>query len=283
MLWVPQKGIWRLEHNLGAVGTTTPGTSVTTGAAASTKGTPVQLIAATAFDAYWITILASNYGLAATTSQGCLDILTGAATEEVLIPDLLMGFCGGGSVLGEAHKRWDFPLYIPAGSRIAARVAGDRTTTAMRVGVMLYGGSGVPPFRVGSKVTTYGITTVPAGTDVAAGYSAAEGAWVQIAAATSEDHFAFLPSFHPTDGDTTFSGVKTVYLDLGIGAATEELMLGVEQSYIYRMGSGELCEGPWVSMPCFQDVPSGTRLVARCSYSGATDTGEPDVAIHAVS
>jgi len=283
MLWVPQKGILRVQHNLGGVGTQTPGTSVTTGAAAATKGTAVQLIAATSFDAYWITVMASNYGLAATTAQGCLDILIGAATEEVLIPNLLMGFCGGSSVLGEGYKQWNFPLYIPAGSRLAAQAAGDRLSTAFYVGVILYGGSGYPPFRVGSKVTTYGITTVPAGTDVAAGYSGGEGAWVQIAATTSEDHFAFHPSFHPTDGDTTLTPSKVCFIDMGIGTVTEELMGGYEQSFIYRYGSGELCDGPLQGFPVFQDVPSGTRLVARISMSGATDTGEPDVAIHAVS
>ncbi len=278
MLWVPQKGIQRLEHNLGNVGTLTPGSVVTTGGASNTKGTPVELIASTAFDAYWITITASNYAAAATTSQGCLDILIGASTEEVLIPNLLMGFCGS-----LAPKRWDFPLYIPAGSRIAAQAAGDRTTTTLTVGVVLRGGDGTPHHRVGRKVTTYGITTVPAGTDVAAGYSGAEGAWVQITGSTSEDHFAFCPSFHPTDGDTTLTPAKVVYMDLGLGAATEELMLGVQQNFVFLYDTNENCYGPYDAQPIFQDVKSGTRLTARLSMSGATDTGEPDCAIHAVS
>lgn len=287
MLWVPQKGILRMQHNLAGVGTTSLGTSVTTGSGSSTKGTAVQLISSTNFDAYWVQIIAANYGLAATTAQGCLDILIGAATEEVLIPDLLMGFCGGGTVLGETFKKWSFPLYIPAGQRIAAQAAGDRTSTAFRVGIILYGGNGYPPFRVGTKVTTYGITTVPAGTDVAAGYSGAEGSWVQIVGSTTEDHFAFFPSFHPTDGDTTLTPIKNVFLDMAVGAAAAEKMLGgsadSENSFIFRYGTGELCEGPIQQFPIFQDVPSGSRLSARLSMSGATDTGEPDVAIHAVS
>lgn len=286
MLWVPKKGILRTEHNWGNTppGFGTIGTSVTTGASSSTKGSPAELIASTAFDAYWIKIWALNYGVAATTSQGCLDILAGAATEEVIIPDLLMGFCGHASAsTGFGAKTWEFPLYIPAGTRLAARAAGDRTSTAFRVGIQIWGGDGSPPFRVGRKVTTYGITTVPAGTDVAAGYSAAEGNWVQIAASTSEDHFAFVPSFHPTDGDTTLTPSKVQYIDLGVGAATEELMLGVQQSFVFMYDTNELCGGPYNPMPAFQDVPSGTRLTARISMSGATDTGEPDMAIHAVS
>ena len=283
MLWVPQKGILHVQHNFGNVGTITPATSVTTGAASSTKGTPAEIFASTNFDAYWITVIAMQLSVAATTSQGCLDILIGPATEEVLIPNLLVGFCGNLAGANCGPKRWDFPLYIPAGTRIAAQAASDRVSVAMRVGVILRGGDGCPPFRVGRKVTTYGITTVPAGTDVAAGYSGAEGAWVEIAASTSEDHFAFSPSFHPTDGDTTLTPIKTVYMDMGVGAATEELMLGVEQSYIFRYDTSEACEGPFDSIPVFQDVPSGTRLVARLSMSGATDTGEPDCAIHAVS
>ena len=287
MLWVPQKGIVRVEHSFGGTSSTTPGTSVTTGGAAATKGTAVQLIASTSFDAYWIRVVATSYGLSATTSRGCLDILIGAATEEVLIPNLLMGFCGGagsGTTTGCGAKTWEFPLYIPAGTRIAAQVAGDRTTTAMRVGVFLYGGNGYPPFRVGSKVTTYGIGTVPAATSVTPGASGAEGAWTQIAASTSEDHFAFVPSLQPPTGDTTLTPIKWTFLDMGIGAATEEALVGAEQSYMFRVDSGELMEGPVNSFPCFQDVPSGTRLAARLSSGGALDTvATQEVAIHAVS
>lgn len=287
MLWVPQKGIVRVEHNIGTVGRSTPGTSVTTGGTASTKGTAAELIASTSFDAYWIKIVASNYGVSATTSRCCLDILLGAATERVAIPNLLAGFCGGagsGTTPGCGPKVWEFPLYIPAGTRIAAQAAGDRTSTALRVAVFLYGGNGYPPFRVGQKVTTYGIGTVPAGTSVTPGASGAEGSWTQISAGTSENHFAFVPSMQPPTGDTTLTPIKYTFMDMGIGAATEEAMLGAEQSYLFRVDSGELAEGPHNSWPCFQDVPSGTRLVARLSASGALDTvATQEVAIHAVS
>jgi hypothetical protein len=278
MLWVPQKGPLLVQHNFGAVGTATPGTSCSTGGSASTKGTAVEIFSSTNFDAYWVTVIASQYGTAGAAAEGCLDILVGAATEEVLIPNLLMGYCGGStSTAGQGAKRWDFPLYIPAGQRIAAQVAGARTSTAMRVGLFLYGGNGYPPFRVGSKVTTYGIGTVPNGTAITPGASGAEGAYAQITAATSEDHFALVPSFQvATDGTTS---LLHQMVDIGIGAATEEQ---IAESYWFATDTNEKMCGPINSMPCFQDIPSGTRLAMRASNSGANDAAYQG-AIHAVS
>lgn len=279
MLWVPKKGVLRVEHNLGAVGTLTPGTSCTTGAASSTKGTPAQIFAATAFDAYWVEIFATNYAVNAGASQGAMDILIGAATEEVLIPNLLMGYCGLFAVATSGGwKQWKFPLYIPAGSRIAVQAAGIRLSTAFFVQMMLYGGDGMPPFRVGSKVTTYGMGTVPDGTTIVPGASAAEGSWTQMTAATTEDHFAFFPSFQ-ISGDTS-TLARGYALDIGVGAATEEM---IGEGYTYHVDAGEVVNGPYgVTMPAFADVPSGSRLVMRVSGSGTLDTTYNGV-LHAVS
>jgi hypothetical protein len=117
------------------------------------------------------------------------------------------------------------------------------------------------------------------------GYSGGEAsAWQQIAASTTRDHFAFVPSFQPCGGDTTLTPVKNCYVDLGLGsAAAEDFIGGAEQSYLYRYDTTEFCEGPWNSYPTFADVPSGTRLAMRVSMSGATDATNPECAIHCVS
>lgn len=277
MLWTPQKGVVRVQTNTGAVGTATPGTSVTTGASASTKGTPAELIASTSFDAYWIKICASNYGLAATASQGSMDLLIGSATESVLIPDLLMGYCGSIVAAGKGPKCWEFPLYIPAGSRLSVQAAGARTSTAFRVQIYLYGGNGYPAWPVGTKVTTYGMGTVPAGTTITPGASGAVGSWAQITASTTEDHCAFVPSFQMT-GDTT-TNLRLLTVEMGVGAATEEL---ISPPYWFGCDSGEYMDGPYNCCPTMRDVPSGTRLVMRASNSSTNDGGYNGV-IHAVS
>jgi hypothetical protein len=277
MLWVPKKGVLRKEDNLGSVGSATPGTSVTTGAASGTKGTTTQLIASTSFDAYWLRVTANSVGLSATGSDCALDILIGAATEDLLIPNLLAGGAGGDTGSNFAGwKVWDFPLYIPAGSRLSAAAASLRLSAAIRVGVQLIGGDGYPPWRVGSKVTTYGMGTVPNGTAITPGASGAEGTFTQLTAATSEDHFAFVPSFQCTN-DTTMNN-RYLQVDLGIGAATEE-QIG---TWWFGTNAAEAVAGPFDSMPAYQDVPSGTRLAMRASNSGVNDAGYDGV-VHAVS
>lgn len=277
MLFIPQKGRWLTQHNLGTVGTVTPGTSLTTGGASSTKGTPVEIFASTNFDVCAVEIFAHSYFSNGADSRGCLDILIGTATESVLIPNLLMGACGSIAATDPGPKSWMFPLFIPAGSRIAAQVAGARISTAMYVWMRLYGGLISPPWRVGGKVETYGVGTVPNGTTITPGASGAEGAWTEITASSSRDHFCLVPSMQ-FSADTTTSS-RGLMLDIGVGAATEE---EVAQSFFYITSGSENMAGPFGGhLPHCVDVPSGSRLVMRVSSSGTVDGTQ--VALHGVS
>ena len=276
MLWVPQKGKLRIEHTFGTA--STGSITATTGASASTKGSVAEIIASTSFDSYMIAIMASQYGASATASEGALDILVGAATERVLIPNLLMGYCGGNTADNlNGCKIWLFPLYIPAGTRIACQAAGARTATAVRVGIKLWGGDGFPKFRVGTKVTTYGMGTVPNGTTITPGASGAQGSWTQITASTGEDNFAFVPSFQVA-ADTTTNN-RYLSLDLGIGAATEQV---IGDGHVFMTNATEHMAGPFPCFPVYHDVPAGTRLVMRASCNSTIDGGYNGV-IHAVS
>jgi len=277
MLWVPQKSPLRVAHNTGSIGTVSPGTAVTTGATTTAKGAVAELFSSTPFDAYWVTIIAVGYGLQALASEGCLDILTGTSPERVLIPNLLMGYCGGFTdTPPSGPKRWDFPLYIPAGRRIAAQAAGAQVSRAVQVCMYLYGGDGYPRFKVGNKVTTYGVT-VPTGAPITPG-NGAEGAWAQVTAATTEPHFALVPSYQ-VENDTTIQN-KFHTVDVGLGAAGSEELIG--EGFWYTTEVNEQMSGPYNTMPIFQDIPTGTRLAMRASTQSAPD-GQYGCAIHAVS
>lgn len=280
MLYVPKTGIERVQlwDGAGGTGSVLPGLAVTTGGTTATKGTPVELVASTSFDTYLMSIIATGYGVSAGASECAVDILIGGATEAILIADLLAGGCGSlGNLAGTGPKQWLFPLYVPAGSRIAAQAAGRRVSTALRIAIAMYGGDGYPMFKVGTRCTTYGMGTVPNGTAITPGASGAEGAHTQIVASTSEDHFALFPSFQV--GNDTTQNLRGYNLDIGIGAATEEILT---QTYRYGVTDTEQMSGPFPCWPTFVDVPSGSRLTLRASNSGTND-GAYDGVIHALS
>lgn len=274
MLWIPQKGLLRVATNVASGAAATPGTAVTTDTvSASTKGSPAELIASLGFDCYLMHIMTYNYGANATQARLCLDILVGSSgNEDVLIGDLLGGhshsISGGG-------RNWWFPVYVPAGTRISARVAGDRLNVAAQVMIWCYGGHGTPPFRVGSKVTTYGIGTVPAATSVNPGNP---GTWTQITSSTSADHFYLTSSVQFVDASQAAGHYN---LDIGRGASTAEDLINGVGILRWQPNSNEVMseQNPFNNMR-FCDIPSGTRLVARIN-SAATE--DQDVALHGVT
>lgn len=280
---VPRRA-WRQSSNYQASGMgSTPGTSVPTHATVnSTKGAATQLIASLAHDVCELEIYISNYGLATTSSKGMVDILIGSSLTTVLIADLLSGAAGGSAVLGEGGKSWRFPIWIPAGTRLGAQAAGERTGVSLRVGVRCYE---APPSggMVATKVVTYrGGSAVPDAVAVTAS-NGGEGSWTQIVASTSEDHWGCLVGFQPPT-DTSLTPNKQYLLDVGIGAATEELLGGYEQGYLFRYGTGELCEGPLTGNgPILAPIPSGSRLTARLATNGAADAAAPQVALYCLS
>jgi hypothetical protein len=272
MLWVPRKGKLLFETSTEAVGAV-PGVAITNDAAsATTKGTVVELIAATAFDAFWLTVTFLGGSTAVTDNRFCVDLLIGAATEEILLADLL----AHGSANRGLGRRFDFPLHIPAGSRLAARTAGTIGRN-VQIQLFLYGGLLSPPFRVAQKVTTYGIT-VPDGTAITPGASGAAGTWAQLTGSTTEDHFGCVPSFG-IGNDTTINN-RWLRAELGIGAAAAEE--AISDGFWYGFNSSEEQSGPLNSFPCLCDIPSGTRLSMRASNEGTNDSAYQG-AVHCLS
>jgi hypothetical protein len=273
MLWVPRKGKLLYESSTESAGAV-PGAAVTTDAASSsTKGTIVEQIAATAFDAFLLHVTVMGGSAAASNNSLAVDILIGAATEELLIENLL-----GGGAPGRGLKQWLFPLHIPAGSRLSARVAGARLAASMQIQLFLYGGLLSPPFRVAQKVTTYGMGTVPNGTSITPGATGAAGSWAEITSGTSEDHFAVVPSFQA--GNDTTQNNRWIRVEMGIGAAAAEEI--ISDGYWFATDSSEEMHGPLNPMPCMCDIPSGTRLAMRASNEGTNDAAYDGV-IHALS
>jgi predicted secreted protein len=260
---------------------TTYGTTVNNPAgAAHTKDTTwTQLIAASAFDAQLVVVNITSSSASNTNTSTLIDIGIGAAAAEtVIIPDLLGGYCAAvGSVPGP--RSYIFPLYIPAGSRISARAQSIRTTGSASVLVQLWGGPRNPDaWWCGQQVTAYGINAADSGAvAVTAGNSGAETASPVSIGTTSAIHKALVLG---VSGNTNSYTALGYYWDVGIDTASTSWL--IRDAYYYQSQSTE-ATGPagQVWWPIFQNIPSGTVLVAGGECSGVAESH--DIAIYGVS
>lgn len=277
MLWTPGKGRGAaVVTNGGIVGSATPWTGVASNATTLLDGAVTELVAAASNvrDSWGIEVFITATGAAATASEACLDLLIGGATDDVLASALI---CGGTVAAASGGYRYFFPVHIPAGVRIAARLASVRTSITARVGVWLYGGA-PPPFRVGRKITTYGTQINNArGKAVTPTASGGAASVTEMTASTSEDHFYLLPGFQFAT-DTTITPAGFVNIGIGVGAATEERI----GTWWFGKDTNENMNAPIPTLGTFQDIPSGSRLTLLASNSGANDAAY-DGLIYAVS
>lgn len=275
MLWTPQGSATSVITNGGIVGSATPWTGVPSNATTLLDGAVTELISAAnnTQDSWGLEVLITGTGSAAAASQGCLDLLIGGATDDILASALVCGY----AISGISSYRYFFPVHIPAGVRIAAVLASVRTSITARVGIWLYGG-GVPPFRVGRKITTYGTQIDNArGKAVTPTASGGAASVTEMTASTSEDHFYLIPGFQPAT-DTTITPNGYVNIGIGVGASTEQRV----GTWWFSKDTGEACGGPMPYMGAFVNVPSGSRLTMLASNSGSNDAAY-DGLIYAVS
>lgn len=270
--------------NITNPGPTTPGTLVTAGGSANTKNTTyAQLIASTSFDAYFVQVNISNNNATNNANQGMLvDIAIGAASSEtVIIPNLNASGAGNRTIStglsAQGGQKYNFPLYIPSGSRISATAAGATASDTCYVIIRLWGDP-TRPVWAGHQVTDYGTVSASSrGTLVAAGLSAAEGSWTEIVASTGT-HCYYLAAGTGYGADAS-NQASSNFLDVGVGAATETELQALSNMPFYGDSSERHGGDP---MGAYVDIPSGTRLVARCSSQQASAQSY-DVILYGVS
>lgn len=249
----------------------TGGTTITAGTS-HTKGSYVQLIAATTEPADWIEIQLSP---PSSSNKYLVDIaLGGSGSEVVIFSDLV--FEAYNTSYGNHHS-YNFPFRIPAGVRISARCQCVGASQTMDVIVLL--GSG-PTSRSGSlqKMTSYGpdtsntslVSIDPGGT------AHTKSSWVELTAATTSPiKWVCLAIVR----DSITSGTTLRWLaDLAIGAAGSEVV--VMSNMLFTSG-GFTSACHIASKPLV--IPSGVRVAARvqCS-SNSSPSRVADVALYGV-
>ena len=239
------------------------GTAVQAGASAGTKGLWTQIVSSTDEDTFGVKV----HILAGQTTFNrpvMVDIGIGAAaSEEIVIPDLM----GGMNKSDEHVLHYEFPLFVPAGSRIAARASGTTGSTVIDVALSLgYGSASIIP--VVNRIHAYNAdpSNAQASTTGSYGTSGTWGSYVQLTASADKDHHwvNFNPHCYGLGG---FAGDDDAWIDIARGAASSEETIVDEMAF--RSGATTDCLDPViVKMPL--TMIEGARYSARAKRAGAS-------------
>jgi hypothetical protein len=234
-------------------GTSSVSTTLTSSASTNTKGTAVELIAATAFDANWIEIDFTNMTASA---NFLVDILIGAATEQVIIPDLI----AVARATGGSFSAYLFPVFIPKGSRLAAQCQDHIGSGTLNISIRLISGISMSAGSGPSWVDAYGSVASSIGTNVDPGATPDTDVIVEITASTVRAHRWLVVASRFGDLSVAATNWR---LSVGIGASTEAILIPDMHSSA-DLTTDVPCN--WVRhFPVF--IPKGSRLTAimRCS------------------
>ncbi len=231
----------------------TAGTTITAHATPHTKGSWVELVASTPFDVTMIGVGgSSNHGSNTDTSQ-LLDIGIGA-TEVVLIDNIPTGYST--LDLSVSKAAW-FPIHIPSGTKISARMQATITVDVVDIQLFMFGKSSWSSVPVFQSIDTLGALTASShGTVLDA------AAISEIIASTAHEYKAL--GWGVDGGGDTSLGSGPTLLSVFVGAGAAEKVL-IDNLRLIQQAQ-EKMDGtvpPQGIIPMEMNIPSGTRLSAQ--------------------
>jgi hypothetical protein len=228
------------------------------------KGAYTEIIASTAGPGYWIHFSWGFTSVSSTDSSQLLDIaIGGAGSEVIIIPDIGTGWSQGNNN-NQSRSRLDLPFYIPAGSRISARLQGAIASDECPVAIEISGGSPLSGYY--SACTVHGENVgISRGVQVPSGEPGnTKGAYVELDSSTSEVIDALIIN---CQGDANQTGASFLY-DIAVGAAASEVVVVADFSFVASSSEFFSTDEPRV-IPLARPIPAGTRLSVRAQSNNA--------------
>ncbi|WP_101791010.1 hypothetical protein [Nonomuraea indica] len=233
----------------------------------------------------WITLLTLPAGAAASwlslgtlqISQagdraGLMDIaIGGAGSETIVAADLVVGY--------RDHSATLFPLHIPAGATIRARLATALSSMNIWTTATAYCGEPESGLTTPGRITTYG--TVPAtssGTHVTpSGSMNVKGSWAELAAATTSPIHALMVL---VQSSTSAPSSARYAIDIGIGGAGSETVIVPDHHVRTQNSPAYVYPQSPQFVPLSMCIPAGVRLAARCAVTSGSVTTPIEVAVY---
>lgn len=238
---------------------TTASTVVSTaGGSTNTKGSWAELIAATARDYDYLTLIVQASTVASTRSN-LVDLAIGSAGNEVPI---LTNYLVSGAPTTPNYIT--LPIAVAEGTRLSVR--SQCTTASSGIRVALVGGvTGLLATPASGIIETLGAVTADSGgTPCDAGaVGSTLGAWAQLSAATTHDIGALKVAMgngtNATIGTSLTMSVSN-RLQVGVGSAGNEVPVFDNVYFLRATDFGQLPD-VWVPV----GIPAGSRVAARIS------------------
>lgn len=246
------------------------GTLLTSGAA-NTAGTWTQIHAGLTYPSDFVQVTiggvrTSGDVITATTLNAYVDI--GIGPDNANVTTLVEKLCGTNAQgIGRIYF---FPLRLPPDQVIWARHQNTAASAKAYVNLMTLGGNmnpGTLP-RVERVVCLGAAAASTTGTAITPG-NAAEGAWTQIVASTTEDYAGVMIGGLFNVDTTMTSGLVTV-MDASIGGAGNELTIGENLTMQHIHTANEQVNSFSTFTLC--GIPTGARLCVRASGSTTPDS-----------
>lgn len=251
-----------VERNYTRAGSTA-GTVVTPATAA--KGAWAQAIAALANDTYGLIVTIHNSATSAANRHYAVDIGIGASGSEiVLIPNLIGSSAAAYGTVGGGHHYY-FPVFIPAGTRVAVRAQGSVTTT-FNVNVQAFQQpANQAMVRTCSVVEEIGRSGL-LGTAITVG-TTAEGAWTLLGT-TTQDNWWWQLGVQVAIATVAFNS-QLVEFDIAVGDGTNFRI--ISDNWAWSTTTAEDSNRFLKVMGCEAYVPAGSSIYVRGQTSGTAN------------
>lgn len=257
---------------------TTPGTSVTPGAAnAEGSWTEIASAASIAADIYALRLLISGGSSNNASKEHLLDLGIDPAGGTGFAQKIANILCGSSSNAVDSGRQYYFPFFIKAGSSVAVRIQGSNGTPGtVRVMAEFFGNPTQPPLiRAGVYSETIGAITNSSGVGFTPGNTGAEGAWQSLGTTVNPLWWWQLA----VGIDQSATTALMYFMDLAYGDAGNKVFI-LRNHRVHFPGTAERTSSLLECSPsCYCDVPAGATLYVRGSCSGTAVTGFNAVAI----
>lgn len=238
------------------------GTTLTAAGAAHTKGAYVELAAATGFDASLVAVTLSP---GTSHTPYLVDVAVGAAgSEQVIVPDLTLCSRVGSAVV------YEFPIHVPAGSRLSARCQCATAAATCFASVLL----GCAPWGMQvpcSQVLALGVNTATSHTTLEYDPGTTpntKNGFQEMVASTSELIRGLVLA---VNSDNAAMSDADWLIDIAAGAAGSEVVVLPNLAVAASATSDFFAPQAWPCRPV--DIPAGTRISVRaqCSFAASLD------------